>query len=148
MGAGGTLDCALDGVAVNRVRRVLALVGVVVLVGGCHDIATIAAVASASASGAATGNPAIGFAVGVGVSGPVLAEVERVTEVETHFPADPAAASRWLQLRQNWNAPEKSVITVEDIVRVAQMARVEAARRGISFAAAVEMVQLPKNDFH
>jgi hypothetical protein len=44
------------------------LLGFAVLVGGCHDLSTIAGIATGSAAGAATANPAIGFAVGVGVS--------------------------------------------------------------------------------
>jgi hypothetical protein len=38
------------------------------LLGACHDLSTIAGVAAGSATGAATANPGVGFAVGVGVS--------------------------------------------------------------------------------
>lgn len=49
-------------------RGAAVLFGLVMVLGGCKDLATIAAVASGTTTGAATGNPAIGFAVGVGVS--------------------------------------------------------------------------------
>jgi hypothetical protein len=83
MGAGGTLDRALGRPPVRRLgaRRWLALAGAVLLLGGCHDVATIAALASASATGAATGNPAIGLAVGIGVSAGANFLVAYVTRV-------------------------------------------------------------------
>ena len=51
------------------------------LLGGCHDLATIAAVASGSATGAATANPGIGFAVGVAVSAGANFLADYVTHV-------------------------------------------------------------------
>ncbi|HEX5328200.1 MAG TPA: hypothetical protein VFW75_16145 [Acetobacteraceae bacterium] len=51
-----------------RLRGMAVLFGIASLLGACKDLATIAAVASGTTTGAATGNPAIGFAVGVGVS--------------------------------------------------------------------------------
>lgn len=53
---------------VVRLRGAAVLFGLASFLGGCKDLATIAAVASGTTTGAATGNPAIGFAVGVGVS--------------------------------------------------------------------------------
>ena len=49
-------------------RGVAALLAVSTLLGGCNDISTLAGIASGSATSAATGNPAIGIAVGIGVS--------------------------------------------------------------------------------
>jgi hypothetical protein len=48
-------------------HRGAALLVIAVLLGGCKQLGTIAGIASGSSSAAATGNPAIGFAVGVGV---------------------------------------------------------------------------------
>jgi hypothetical protein len=81
VGSGRTLDRALDGTAVNRAGRGLALAGIVICVGGCHDLATIAAVASGSTTGAVTGSPAIGFAIGVAVSAGANFLADYVTRV-------------------------------------------------------------------
>jgi hypothetical protein len=51
-----------------RVRSVAALLALSALLGGCQDVSTIAGIAGGSATAAATGNPAIGVAVGIGVS--------------------------------------------------------------------------------
>jgi len=85
MGAGGTLDGALGRIAVtpSPLCRALALTGIAMWLSGCHDLATIAAVAGSTASGAATGNPAIGFAVGVGVAAGANFLADYVTRVRT-----------------------------------------------------------------
>jgi hypothetical protein len=64
--------------------------------------------------------------------------VERETETAVHVPADPTAAARWLHLRQNLHDPERNTLTVDDIIRIAEMARAEAARRGIDYTAAID----------
>jgi hypothetical protein len=64
-----------------------------------------------------------------------------ITTTETReLPPDPLAAWRWLQRRQRWGLDEPEV-TVEDIGRVAQAARKEAERRGISLRSAIPLVQ-------
>jgi hypothetical protein len=71
-----------------------------------------------------------------------------ITSVETReLPPDPLAAWRWLQRRQRWGLDEPEV-TLEDIARVARAARKEAERRGISFAAAVPLVQREHRERH
>ena len=66
----------------------------------------------------------------------------RETETVEDVPPDPAAARNWLMLRQGWVA-EKPVLTAEDVLRLARLARAEAARRGITFRRALEEVQQP-----
>lgn len=69
MGGGGTDDGALGRPAVSgALTRALLLLAVAGGLSGCNDLATVAAIASGSATSAATGNPALGVAVGLGVS--------------------------------------------------------------------------------
>ena len=71
----------------------------------------------------------------------------RETETVEDVPPDPAAARNWLMLRQGWVA-EKPVLTVEDVLRLARLARAEAARRGITFRQALAEVQEPGGSSH
>ena len=66
----------------------------------------------------------------------------RETETVEDVPPDPTAARNWLMLRQGWVA-EKPVLTAEDVLRLARLARAEAARRGITFRQALQEVQQP-----
>ena len=95
MGAGRTFHRPLGRAAVRcpRAGRRLALLGAVLLLGGCHDLATIAAVASGSATGAATANPAIGLAVGIGVSAGANFLAAYVTRVRAGAEQDVIAAA-------------------------------------------------------
>jgi hypothetical protein len=74
------------------------------------------------------------------LAGRVIGTETVTVATEMHVPADTTAAWRWLQLRQGWGM-EPPMITVEDVRRVAEAARQEAARRGISIATALEVVQ-------
>jgi hypothetical protein len=62
VGLGGTGDRALGLLAVR-----LLLVAAVVLLAGCNATVQIAAVVGGGAAGGVTGNPAVGFAVGVAI---------------------------------------------------------------------------------
>jgi hypothetical protein len=71
-----------------------------------------------------------------------------ITITETReLPPDPLACWRWLQRRQRWGLDEPEV-TTEDILRVAEAARKEAARRGISFRSAIPLVQQEHREWH
>jgi hypothetical protein len=72
------------------------------------------------------------------IPGPQIGASERETETEMHVPPDASAASRWLHLRQNIRDPDGNTLTVDDIIRIAEMARAEAARRGIDYASAID----------
>ena len=54
------------------------------------------------------------------------------------FAPDAVAARQWLALRQGWREPNHSNLTADDIIRFAEMARAEAARRGIDYRTAIE----------
>jgi hypothetical protein len=71
-------------------------------------------------------------------TGDQVTVIERTTETDLHVPADPSAASRWLHLRQNMHDPDRNALTVDDIIRIAEMARAEAARRGIDYTTAID----------
>jgi hypothetical protein len=70
------------------------------------------------------------------VLGKITRRTEKITETEVHIPADPGAAARWLAQRQRWRhaAEADKAITAEDVLRFAELARAEAARRGIDLA--------------
>lgn len=68
MGAGRTLDRSLGRLAVKKaLRHALPLIFAAGVLTGCKDISTVAGIATGSGVGAATGNPALGFVVGVAV---------------------------------------------------------------------------------
>jgi len=82
--------------------------------------------------------PSATTASGEVIPGPQIGASERETEIEMHAPPDASAASRWLHLRQNIRDPDGNTLTVDDIIRIAEMARAEAARRGIDYTAALD----------
>ncbi len=63
LGLGGTGDGALGRAAMTRRLLILGLV----LLGGCTVVSDAAGLAAGGGAGAVTGNPAIGFAVGISV---------------------------------------------------------------------------------
>lgn len=65
MGLGRTGDGALGQSAMRPGRAAVLLMGLVL--GGCHSLATLTGLAAGGVAGGATANPAIGYAVAVGV---------------------------------------------------------------------------------
>jgi hypothetical protein len=64
-----------------------------------------------------------------------VSTVSTTVTTEAHIPPDPVAARQLLALRQGWREPNRNIITAHDVLRFAEMARVEAARRGLDWQA-------------
>ena len=79
--------------------------------------------------------------------GNVTGTMERVITEVRETPPDPLACWRWLQRRRRWGLDEPEV-TVEDIARIAELARAEARRRGITLTAALPEVQREHRERH
>lgn len=67
------------------------------------------------------------------VEAPVTTTIQEATEDEVHIPADIAAAKMWLRLRRSWG---DGAVNLDDLLRFAEVARQEAARRGLDIDAA------------
>jgi len=59
------------------------MLAVVLAAGGCHDLSTVVGIATGSATGAATANPALGFVIGVSVAAGGNFIADYVTRVRT-----------------------------------------------------------------
>jgi hypothetical protein len=69
-----------------------------------------------------------------------VSTVSTTVTTETHIPPDSVAARQWLALRQGWREPHHNIVTADDVIRFAEMARAEAVRRGIALATANDQV--------
>ncbi len=77
-----------------------------------------------------------------GVDGKVTVSSTTV-RTEAHIPPDATACARWLALRRGWRDTGERQITAEMLIEFAEMARAEAARRGIDFRAAIDVTPMP-----
>lgn len=69
---------------------------------------------------------------GVRIEAPITTTVQEVTEDELHVPAEINAAKTWLRLRRGWG---DGAASLDDLLRLAEAARQEAARRGLDIDA-------------
>lgn len=68
LGDGGTGNGALGRAAMRRRAVMAAALLSLALLGGCHSTAALTGIATGGVAGAATANPAIGYAVGIGTA--------------------------------------------------------------------------------